>query len=71
MIQTYHFFGEHSLEFEDSKTVKELIESMRLKNLITMNRLEWILLPYSNVIIPIVIMDGLQQIRKGDVLMKL
>ena len=26
MIQTYHFFGEHSLEFEDSKTVKELIE---------------------------------------------
>ena len=26
MIQTYHFLGEHSLEFEDSKTVKELIE---------------------------------------------
>ena len=26
MIQTYHFFGERSLEFDDSKTVKELIE---------------------------------------------
>lgn len=26
MIQTYHFLGEYSLEFEDSKTVKELIE---------------------------------------------
>ena len=24
--ETYHFLGEHSLEFEDSKTVKELIE---------------------------------------------
>lgn len=70
MIQTYHFFGEHSLEFEDSKTVKELIEYV-FENLITMNHLEWIMLPYSNVIIPIVIMDGLQQIRKGDVLMKL
>lgn len=43
---------------------------MRLKNLITMNRLEWILLPYSNVIIPIVIMDGLQSTRKEDALMK-
>ena len=70
MIQTYHFFGEHSLEFEDSKTVKELIEYV-FENLITMNHLEWIMLPYSNVIIPIVIVDGLQQIRKGDVLMKL
>ena len=57
MIQTYHFFGEHSLEFEDSKTVKELIEYAFEKF-------------DSNVIIPIVIMDGLQSTRKEDALMK-